>query len=166
MRLDSRCALLLAVDLTMPLPDVKTLIRRVVKVFKKECETKRPIICFAKPMQRVVKTLGISRNQISKVMDSCDASAKSKATCSQSEPKLRPIKVRLMFIVYTADLARTTLQLSFITDELLVQMRQKSPRFPGDEPVTSGTVNCVKIYFWTRGPVRKSFLVVNKNDLD
>ena len=54
----------------MPLPDVKTLIRRVVKVFKKECETKRPIICFAKPMQRVVKTLGISRNQISKVMDS------------------------------------------------------------------------------------------------
>ena len=84
MRLDSRCALLLAVDLTMPLPDVKTLIRRVVKVFKKECETKRPIICFAKPMQRVVKTLGISRNQISKVMDSCDASAKSKATCSQS----------------------------------------------------------------------------------
>ena len=74
----------------MPLPDVKTLIRRVVKVFKKECETKRPIICFAKPMQRVVKTLGISRNQISKVMDSCDASAKSKATCSQSEPKLRP----------------------------------------------------------------------------
>ena len=85
MRLDSRCALLLAVDLTMPLPDVKTLIRRVVKVFKKECETKRPIICFAKPMQRVVKTLGISRNQISKVMDSCDASAKSKAKKKQKK---------------------------------------------------------------------------------
>ena len=75
---------------TNRLPDSKTLILNVLKTFEKEERRNRPVVSFAKPLQRAVKTLRISRfviNRLTKQSTCSDKPASKKAKTTSSEAK-------------------------------------------------------------------------------